>query len=48
LAAKSRARISKPHLQARKVLLKKLGLEQTVASFIDTASFEEFQETFKQ
>jgi hypothetical protein len=47
LAAKSKMRASKPHLQGRRVLLKKMGLDQFVAS-IDTVSFEELQQTFKE
>ena len=40
-------RAPKPELQARIMLLKKLGLEQDVAS-IDIASSEEFLQTFRE
>ena len=47
LAAKSKMRASKTPLQARRVLLKKMGLDQSVAS-IDTVPFEELQQRFKE
>jgi hypothetical protein len=36
----------KPNAQARKVLLKKLGLEEVEMEKANEASFEEFQQTF--
>ena len=47
LAAKSKFKATKPDAQARKVLLKKLGLKVEVEmAKPDEASFEEFQQTF--
>jgi hypothetical protein len=45
LAAKSKYREPKPDAQARKVLIKKLGLEVETEK-PDEASFEEFQQAF--
>ena len=46
LAAKSKFRAMKLDAQARKVLLKKLGLEEVETKKHDGASFDEFQQTF--
>lgn len=45
LAAKSGFRAAKPEAQARKVIMKKLGIEVETEQ-LDQASFEEFQQTF--
>jgi hypothetical protein len=42
LAAKSRHREQKPEAQARKVVMKRLGLEEVPTELPDEASFEEF------
>jgi hypothetical protein len=42
LAAKSRHREQKPEAQARKVMMKCLGLEEVPTELPDEASFEEF------
>jgi hypothetical protein len=46
LAAKSRHREQKPEAQARKVMMKRLGLEEVPTELPDEASFEEFQTVF--
>jgi hypothetical protein len=46
LAAKSRHREQKPEAQARKVVMKRLGLEEVPTELPDEASFEEFQTAF--
>ena len=46
LAAKSRHREQKPEAQARKVMMKRLGLEEVETELPDEASFEEFQTAF--
>lgn len=46
LAAKSKHREPIPEAQARKVMMKKLGLE-TETQLQDEASFDEFQSEFK-
>ena len=43
LAAKSKFRATKPDVHARKVLLKKLGLEEVEMEKPDVAFYEEFQ-----
>ena len=45
LAAKSKFREPKPEAQARKVMMKRIGLE-TPTEVPDEASFEEFQQAF--
>ena len=45
LAAKSKFREPKPEAEARKVMMKRLGLE-TPTKVPDAASFEEFQQAF--
>jgi len=45
LAAKSQHRTGHPEKQARKVMMKRLGIE-TETMVPDEASFEEFQQTF--
>jgi hypothetical protein len=45
LAAKSKFKEPKPEAQARKVMMKRLGLE-TPTEVPDAASFEEFQQAF--
>jgi hypothetical protein len=47
LAAKSKFRADKPKAQARKVMMKKLGLEIETAT-PDEASFDEFHTVFRQ
>jgi hypothetical protein len=46
LAAKSKHRAQKPEAQARKVMMKRLGVE-VETQLPDKASFEEFQTAFK-
>jgi hypothetical protein len=46
LAAKSKYREQKPAAQARKVMMKRLGLEDVPTELPDEASFEEFQTAF--
>jgi hypothetical protein len=46
LAAKSKYREQKPEAQARKVTMKRLGLEEVEIELPDEASFEEFQTAF--
>ena len=46
LAAKSRHREQKPEAQARKVMMKRLWLEEVETELPDEASFEEFQTAF--
>jgi hypothetical protein len=46
LAAKSRHREQKPKAQARKVMTKRLGLEEVPTKLPDEATFEEFQTAF--
>jgi hypothetical protein len=46
LAAKSKHREQKPEAQARKVMMKRLGLEEVVTELPDEASFKEFQTAF--
>lgn len=46
LAAKSQFRANKPDAQARKIMMKKLGVPVETEQ-PDQASFEEFQETFR-
>jgi len=45
LAAKSKFREPKPEAQARKVMMKRIGLE-TPTEVLDAASFKEFQQAF--
>jgi hypothetical protein len=42
LAAKSKYREQKPEAQVRKVMMKRLGLEEVETELPDEASFEEF------
>ena len=46
LAAKSKSRLTKPEAQARKVMMKKAGID-VHTELPDEASFDEFQEAFK-
>jgi hypothetical protein len=46
LAAKSKYRAARPEAQARKVMMKKLGVE-VETELPDEASFDEFQTAFK-